>query len=307
MKNLHQILCDYLTLRRSLGFKLEREGALLPDFIAFLEEAGSAVITTTLALAWATQPARATPRWWATRLGMVRRLAAYARTLDPRNEVPPPDLLPYAKHRSPPYIYRDDEVLALMAAAEGIRHPFRAQTFRTLLGLLASTGMRVGEAIALDQGDLDLEQAVLTVRDSKFGTSRHLPLHPTTVRALQDYAASRNRYVRRSPGPAFFMSLATTRLIYQNIHSTFFRLVDQAGLAHRKPRRPRIHDLRHTFAVRTLIDWHRAGLDVEPRLPALSTYLGHVHPSGTYWYLSAVPELVGSAAKRLELRPGGMS
>ncbi|MGD2124162.1 MAG: tyrosine-type recombinase/integrase [Gemmatimonadota bacterium] len=305
MMDLHQILHDYLTIRRSLGFKLEREGALLPRFIAFLEEADSTIITTTLALAWATRPTQATPKWWATRLGMVRGFAAYAHGIDPHNEVPPPDLLPCVKHRSPPYIYRAYEVLALMAAADRIHHPFRAQTFRTLIGLLASTGMRVGEAIALDRTDLDTEDAILTVRDSKFGTSRYLPLHPSTVQALRDYAASRNRYVRRSPGPAFFVSLAATRLIYQNVHSTFFRLVDQAGLAHRKPQRPRIHDLRHTFAVRTLIDWHKKGLEVEPRLPALSTYLGHVDPSGTYWYLSAVPELVGSAVERLERKLGG--
>lgn len=300
MSNLHRVLGDYLSIRRSLGFKLEREGSLLPGFIAFLEQACSPTITSALALAWATKPSQAEPTWWTTRLDMVRTFARYVQTLDPRTEVPPYDLLPRFRHRPSPYIYADHEVVALMAAADRLGDSLRAETYRTLIGLLASTGMRVGEAIALDQADLDPEKQVLTVRYGKFGKSREVPLHPTAFRALTDYADSRNRRLRRSRGPTFFLSLASTPLIYQNVHATFFRMVDWAGLVDRKPRRPRIHDLRHTFAVRTLIDWYRAGLDVESRLPVLSTYLGHVAPSSTYWYLSAVPELAGAAVQRLE-------
>lgn len=298
MSNLQQILRDYLSIRRSLGFKLERYDARLRGFLAFLEQEGSSVITSTLALAWATKPANATPKWWATRLDMVRGFARYVQTLDPRTEIPPYDLLPRSRHRPPPYVYADEDVVALMAAADQIQHPFRAQTYCTLIGLLASTGMRVGEALALDRTDLDPEEGILKVHKGKFGKSREVPLHPTTCQALENYARRRNTH--GSTSPAFFLSLAGTRLIYQNVHFTFFRMVDYAGLAERKPRRPRIHDLRHSLAVRTLIDWYRDGLDVEARLPFLSTYLGHVSPSTTYRYLSAVPELAGVAAERLE-------
>ena len=306
MKNLHQILGDYLSIRRGFGFKLEREGALLPDFVDSLEEAQSPVITSALALAWATKPTNAKPYWWARRLGLVRVFAHYVHTLDPRTEVPPHDLLPCSSHRPPPYIYTDQEVVALLAVTDQIQQPFRAQTYRTLLGLLASTGMRIGEAVALDKTDLDPDEGILKIHKGKFGKSREVPLHPTTYQALQDYTRSRNRYFHRSTSSAFFLSLRATRLIYSNVHLTFFRMVDWAGLADRKPRRPRIHDLRHTFAVCTLIDWYRAGLDVESRLPLLSTYLGHVGPSTTYWYLSAVPELTGVAVERLEQSLGGL-
>ena len=300
MKNLHQILGDYLSIRRGLGFKLEREGALLPDFVNSLEEAQSPVITSALSLAWATKPTNAKPYWWARRLGLVRVFAHYVHTVDPRTEVPPDDLLPCSSHRPPPYIYTDQEVVALLAVTDQIPQSFRAQTYRTLLGLLASTGMRIGEALALNKTDLDPDEGILKIHKGKFGKSREVPLHPTTCKALQDYIRSRNRHFHRSTSSAFFLSLRATRLIYNNVHFTFFRMVDWAGLADRRPRRPRIHDLRHTFAVSTLIDWYRAGLDVESRLPLLSTYLGHVGPSTTYWYLSAVPELTGVAAERLE-------
>lgn len=300
MSDLRQILRDYISLRRSLGFKLEREGALLPDFVAFLERSGSRVITVALALAWAKKPADATAYWWATRLDMVRGFARYARTIDTRTEIPPEDVLPRIRSRQQPYIYSDPDVAALMDATRRIRNPFRAQTYCTLIGLLASTGMRVGEAIDLDCTDLDSKEGVITVRDSKFGKSREVPLHSTTLEALEAYARERHRRIARPRSPAFFLSLAGTRLFYKNVHPLFLRLLEWAGLADRKPRRPRIHDLRHSFAVRTLADAYRAGLDVERQVPILSTYLGHVSPSSTYWYLAAVPELLGVAAQRLE-------
>jgi integrase/recombinase XerD len=307
MTALHETLRDYICLRRSLGFKLEREGALLPDFVAFLERSGSRVITVPLALAWAKQSPDATPYWWATRLGMVRGLARYARTIDSGHQVPPDDVLPLLKPPRPqPYIYSDADVTALMVATRRIRNPFRAYTYRTLIGLLASTGMRVGEAIELDRTDLDPERGVITVRHGKFGKSREVPLHPSTLHALQAYARHRRRRIARLTSAAFFLSLAGTRLFYKNVHPVFLRLLEWAGLADRKPRRPRIHDLRHSFAVRTLADAYRAGLDVERQLPVLSTYLGHVSPSSTYWYLSAVPELLGVAAQRLEESLGAL-
>lgn len=300
MSDLHQILRDYLSLRRSLGFKLEREGSLLPDFVAFLDQSGSPVITSALAFAWAKQPAAATAYWWATRLSMVRAFARYVRTIDAKTEVPPDDVLPRSRPRQQPYIYSAADVMGLMAVTRQIRDPFRAHTYRTLIGVLASTGMRVGEVIGLDRTDLDREEAVITVRDSKFGKSREVPLHSTTLEAIEDYARHRRRRFSRPLSPAFLLSLAGTRLHYKNVHLAFLRLVQWAGLSEGKPRRPRIHDLRHSFAVRTLTDAYRAGLDVERQLPLLSTYLGHVNPSSTYWYLSAVPELMDVSARRLE-------
>jgi integrase len=300
MTDLQQVVRDYLSIRRCLGFKLDRYGALLPDFVAFLEESGSSFITVPLSLAWATKPTGATARWWATRLDIVRKFACYAQSLDPRTEIPPRDLLARCTRRLQPYIYSDAEIATLMAATCRLGDPFRAQTYLALIGLLASTGMRVGEAIALNRQELNREESVITVLDGKFGRSREVPLHPTALRALEDYASERERHFRQAAGPAFFVSLAGSRLFYNNVHLTFLRLVNWAGLADCKPHRPRIHDLRHTFAIRTLIDWYWAGLDVERQLPVLSTYLGHVNPSSTYWYLSAVPELLGVAAERLE-------
>lgn len=293
---------DYLRVRRALGFQLAREGRLLPDFAAFVAQQGGTYLTAALALRWVMQPTGASPRWWATRLGAVRGLAQYVRALDPRTEIPASareSLPPLGARRREPYIYTAADVRALMRAAAELRG-LQAATYATLLGLLAATGLRVGEAIALDQSDLDLREAILVVRSGKFGKSRALPLHPTTVTALRAYARTRDRTGPRPRGPAFFVSLHGTRLLYNNIHSVFLRLVAQAGLVARKPRRPRIHDLRHSFAVQTLVAWYRAGEPVEARLPALSTYLGHVRPSCTYWYLTATPSLLGLAARRLE-------
>jgi integrase/recombinase XerD len=294
MSALGQVLEDYLALRRSLGYELEREGKLLPGFVAYLEEARSPFITTTHAMAWAMLPRSASTGWWARRLDWVRGFARYAQTLDPRTEVPAHDLLSRPRTKPPPHLYAESEVLELLAAADRLRGPLRPLTYRTLIGLLAVTGLRVGEAIALDRGDVDGDEAVITVRQGKLGKAREVAIDPTTVAALQIYSAARDRTLSRSTQPSFFASQRGTRLIYNNVHRTFLRLVDAAGLAGAKPRRPRIHDLRHSFAIRSLIEWYRTGIDVERRLPLLSTYLGHVSPSSTYWYLTAVPELMGA-------------
>lgn len=300
MSNLRRALAGYLELRRSLGFKLQRADKRLGDFLDFLEAAHSPVITTALAVAWAMQPEQGKPSWWATRLGLVRGFARFVHTLDPNTEVPALDLLPRGVKRQPPYLYSEEEVQALMEAAGALKPRFRALTCSTLIGLLAATGMRVGEAIALDRENVDWRDAVLTIRYTKFGKSREIPLHPSTVEALARYDRERNLSFPACAISAFFVSLRKRRLSYQAVHTTFLRLVDEAGLADRKPRRPRIHDLRHSFACWTLREWYDAGLDVEQQLPLLSTYLGHVSPSTTYWYLSATPELLGRAAKRLQ-------
>jgi integrase len=299
MTSLHRAVDEYLTLRRTLGHKLEREGRELPRFATFLAARGSDHITTTLALQWATQPVVATPGYLAARLRMVRRFALHLSARDARTEVPAPELLSHRTQRATPYIYAAADVSRLLAATATLQSPVMGTTYRTLLGVLACTGMRVGEALALDDTDFDWRGRLLLVRHSKFGKSRYVPLHETAVARLQAYRGLRDRAVP-ARSPSFFLEHHGTRLVYANVAMTFLRLVRRAGLAHAQPRRPRIHDFRHTFAVQTLVRWYRAGVDVPAWLPRLSTYLGHVSPSSTYWYLTATPALMAYAEARRE-------
>ena len=305
MNDLRHALDDYLAIRRSLGYKLARTGLLLADFVGYLEVNGADTITTDAALAWATLPPNGKSDWWAQRLSVVRAFARHLHAIDPAHEVPPVGLLPGRSHRATPYLYSDADINALMAAARGFRSPLRVATFETLVGLLAVTGLRVGEALRLDRDDVDLTEGVLTIRLSKFAKSREVPLHATTVDALVAYTRERDRLYRRPSTPAFFISTAGTRVLYCNAHHGWLDLVRRAGLEPRSARcRPRPHDLRHSFAVRTLLDWYRDGADVQARMPLLSTYLGHVHPANTYWYLSAAPELLALVAARLDAVAG---
>ena len=299
MSGLNQAVEDYLTTRRALGFKLERHGRLLPHLVGYLERAGAATVTTELALAWATQ-SEGHPDESAKRLSVARGFARYLQTLDSNAEVPAADLLARQQRRASPYLYSYADVVALMAATSTLRFPLRSATYRTLIGLLAVTGMRVGEAIGLVRDDLDWSHRRLIIREGKFGASRELPLHPSTIDALEMYARLRDQCWPQPRSP-FFISMAGTRLIHENVHWTFRRLVRHVGLQPRSPScRPRIHDLRRTFAVNTLIDWYRSGVDVAAWMPRLSTYLGHAAPAWTYWYLSATPELLSLAAARLD-------
>jgi integrase/recombinase XerD len=299
MSTLDLALDDYLRLHRSLGRKYVDHGIQLPQFVAYLEAAGATTVTTELALAWATRPAGATPVWWARRLTMARGFARYLKALDPATEIPSPELLPFRAHRVDPYIYSDAEVAALMAAARALRPPLRAATYETLIGLIAATGMRSGEAVRIDRDDVDWEEGVITIWRSKFGRSRALPVHPTTLAALGRYADFRDECIPRPEALTFFVSAVGTRLNNED-DKTYRRLVRQVGLTSPSGRAPRLHDLRHRFAVRTLVNWYRAGVDVEAQMPLLSTYMGHVKPEGTFWYLSAVPELLFLVAQRLE-------
>lgn len=299
MTALHRALAAYLRTRRALGFKLERAGHLLPEFVDFVAERGESVVTTVAAIAWATQPREAAPTWWTQRLVLVRGFAKYLQTVEPRTEVPPPDCLSSHRPRSAPYVYSAADLTALLGATDMLRSPIMASTYKTVLGLLSVTGMRVGEVVALDERDVDRRGAVLLIRKTKFGKSREVPLHPSTIAALDCYRRERDRFAPRRGSPSFFISTAGTRLIYQNVHDIFLRLVFASGLSRRRPR-PTIHDLRHTFAIQTVLGWHRDGVDVEARLPTLSTYLGHIGPKSTYWYLTAVPELLEAATLRLE-------
>ena len=299
MTALRSALAAYLRTRRALGFKLKRAGELLPQFVAYLEERGASFVTTAAAIAWAAQPRDAAPAWWTQRLVLVRGFAKYLQTIEPRTEVPELDHLPHHRARSAPYVYSTADVTALLSATDTLRAPLRASTYKTLLGLVAVTGMRVGEAVDLDERDVDRRRAILVIRKTKFDKSREVPLHASTVEALDRYRRERDRLAPRRGSSSFFISTVGKRLIYQNVHETFLHLVYAAGLGKRRPR-PTIHDLRHSFAIETVLGWYRDGVDVEARLPILSTYLGHVGPSSTYWYLTAVPELLEAATIRLE-------
>ncbi len=299
--SLREGLADYLALRRALGYRLARPEKLLGQFLDHLERAGEARITVAVALDWARLPAGGGSSWWAYRLSAVRGFATYLHALDPAHAVPAAELLPQRPHRASPYLYSDAEIAALIAATGSLRAPLRRTTFATLIGLLAVTGIRVGEAIALNNGDVDLAAGRLLVRHGKFGKTRELALHPTTVQALRGYQRLRERLAPQTGTPALLVSTAGTRLLYCNVHHTFHRLVGLAGLTPRSGScRPRIHDLRHSFAVAAMLDAHTAGQDGQLRLTLLSTWLGHVHPASTYWYLSASPELMAVAGQRLE-------
>jgi integrase len=293
-------LANYLTLRRALGYQLARPEKLLNQFLDYLDRRDETVITVASALDWARLPGNGNSTWWAYRLSAVRGFATYLHGLDPVHEVPAPDLLPQRPLRASPYLYSGNQIAALIAAADTLSAPLRRATLATLIGLLAVTGMRVGEAIGLDCDDVDLAAGWVTVRSGKFGKTRELALHRSTVRQLRRYQRLR-QLAPNTATPAFFISLAGTRLRYCNVHHAFHRLVRLAGLEPRsRSCRPRIHDLRHSFAVQSMLDAYAAGEDGQTRLTLLSTWLGHVHPANTYWYLSASPELMAVAGRRLE-------
>jgi integrase len=308
MTNLRAAAAEYLTIRRAVGYKLERTEHLLFSFVGFLEAQGSARITSELALRWATLPSKASPGWWRSRLCVTRCFARHMGAIDPSTEVPPTGLLPRpnaSSSRATPFLYSATEVAALMAASRSIRSALVAATCETLIGLLAVTGMRVGEAVRLDRDDLDWDRGLLRVRDSKFDRSREVPLHQTTLDALRRYSRARDDRFPQPRSPSFFVTRSGRRPSYGTVNWHFERFVRQAGLRPRSARcRPRLHDFRHSFACATLEDWYRSGVDVQPRLPLLATCLGHVDPASTYWYLSGKPELLALAAERLEASLG---
>jgi integrase/recombinase XerD len=301
MSSLHGKLEEYLAVRRAMGFKMEQHEKLLGQFARFLAENGEAFVTTENALAWATLPAVTRPRWHALRLSAVRGFAAWLNAADPAHQVPPRRLIPYGSRAVVPYLYSDEQIAALAREAGRLPGRLRAATFQTLIRLLAVTGMRVGEAIRLDRGDYDPEAGVLTVHGTKFGKSRHLPLHPTAVAGLDQYLRLRDQLMPAPQAPALLLTARGCRLRYERTWETFRDLTASAGLKPRSPAcRPRIHDLRHSFAVATLLGGQRSGTDVQAMLPRLSTYLGHADPRHTYAYLSAAPELLAQAAGRLQ-------
>lgn len=309
MNKLRDAAHEYLQMRRSLGYKLCEVGSALRNFVDFAERANASYITTDLALRWAQQPQHVQPRTWARRLGMVRQFACWLKASDPRTEIPPTGLLPRGYQRKRPYIYRDAEISKLVWAASQLPSlaGLRGRTYSTIFGLLAVSGMRISEALTLDREDVNLEEGIVRVRETKFGKSRLVAIHNSTRQILANYAQERDRVVRRPRVAAFFLTEKGCRVTYKSALYNFVNVSRQVGLrgakiGKRDGRGPRLHDLRHRFAVCTLLRWYRAGVDVEREIPKLATYLGHVHVNETYWYLEAVPELLELAARKLENR-----
>lgn len=301
MSQVAEIAEDYLRVRRALGYKLDRQGRQLHQFVAYLEDAGAPTVTVEHAVAWATLPAGADVNYCSDRLSVARQFTRYLRTIDPACEVPPKRLLPYRRRRPTPYLYTPEEIRALMQHTGTLRGQLHRATMQTLIGVMAVTGMRLGEAIGLDRADLDSRHKLARVIDSKFGKSREVALHDTTLTALDAYATLRDQVCPTPSCPAFFLSRNGTRVLSRVVHQVFRRLVIALELdAGSQRRRPRPHDLRHSFAVSTLLDWHAADVDVQARLPLLSTHLGHAEPAHTYYYLTAAPQLLALVAQRLE-------
>lgn len=305
MNTLREGLKDYLSMRRALGFKLRQPGKLLSDFVSFLEKRRASYITVKLALEWSRQPAFAKPATWAQHLSFVRAFAQYRSSFDARTEIPPLDLLPHRASRPVPYLYSDKEIDQLMQAALNMPRTdeFKKRTYYCLLGLLTVSGMRVSEALNLKVNDIDLEAGVLTVHGAKFGKSRLIPLHFSTREILRDYLLRRSKFLNGEQASFFFVNMVSKRIDSATVRRTFYSLSRDVGLrAPNSSKGPRLHDLRHRFAVETLRSWYRNGEDSERLLPILSAFLGHVHVSDTYWYLTSHPELMAMTVGRMERR-----
>lgn len=294
---------DYLRFRRALGYKLDRAGHLLPQFVDYLDAASTSTLTSDLAISWARLATNARPTYWAARLAVVRGFARYLQTIDPATEIPPSGVFPARRHRPAPYLWSEQDISGLLDSASTLPAPLRAATYQTLFGLLAVTGMRVGEAIGLDRDDLNTTNGVITIRHAKFDRPRLVPLHTSTTTALNTYLSERDRLCPTPRSAALFITAAGTRLGRSDVAKTLRQLTTTMGLR-TETVHPTAHQLRHSFAVRTMIDWHRSGVRVDDHIATLSTYLGHISPADTYWYLSASPELMALAAERLAAHTG---
>jgi integrase len=309
MNSLREAMQEYIDLRRGLGYKMGCEGLLLPKFVGFMEDHGAEHISAKLALEWA-QSASVQPAEWARRLCFVRGFARHRSATDNLTEIPPLGLLPHRSKRATPHLYTEDEVMRLLDAALELptvwpSTSLRPWVFYGLIGLLSVTGMRLSEALNLELTDVDLEHAVLTIRGAKFGQWRLVPIHPSTCAVLADYIERRGKFFRHPVSTYLFVSHSGTRLDVGRVHRAFYTLSHSTGLrAVGASKGPRLHDFRHRFAVQTLTRWYQSGKDPGREMPLLSNYLGHVCIAGTYWYLSANPELMAQAMTRMEQRWG---
>jgi len=315
MKTLQAHLAEYIAARRALGTRLQEPAQTLRHFIKFLARNRSVHITTSLALEWSQQSKHVQRATWARKLSMVRQFARWVHALDPQHQIPPPRLLGIRHRRNPPHIYSDEEIAALMAEAAKCDSDkgMRSLNLETIIGLLAATGLRPGEAFALQRKDVDLQAGILMIRESKFGKSRQVPIHPSTVMALKHYVRRRDQLFCHHGETGFFLSDHGTALDAKTVRRWFCQISRNCGLrekskGHRCGRGPRLQDLRHTFATKRLVEWYQARENVTVQLPKLSTYLGHSSVSCTYWYIQAVPELLALATEfKLPSSRGGHS
>jgi len=310
MKTLQESLNEYIDMKKSLGFKVDVINRNLQSFLQFMDDNGVNIITIDIAVRWARIPSSAKPSWWAQRLGFVRGFARYQCALDNISVVPPPGLLPFRSKRASPYIYTNDEISRLLKASLAIRsvHGVKHRTYHLLLGLLAVTGMRIGEILRLNVNSVDLTDDTIKVLNSKGGKSRIVPLHYTTTVAIKEYITKYRILIEGTCDDTLLLNDYGRRISMYDIHTTFNQLTKTTGLRNVGAKYgPRLHDFRHRFAIETLLRWYRRGDDVESKIPLLSTYLGHAAVRSTYWYLSATPELLNMATKRIEDRWESMS
>jgi integrase len=307
MSTLHKAVEEYLSVRRALGYDLSTAATQLRGFASFLERNDTDFVTISLALRWAQHESRSTqPPTWADRLTVVRKFAAWRSLTDARTEIPPRGLLPQRRRRKPPYIYSDTEIERIVARAAQLPSPLglRGPTYSTLFALLATTGLRLGETLALTLQDVDFENGVIFIRKSKLGKARYVPIHKSTKLALARYAATRDRILPHRSDDTFFVTERGRRFGHGIVEWSFAKVLSEIGLRAYFPLRgprgrgPRLHDMRHRFATSCLLAWYRDGLDVERELPKLATYLGHAHVRYSYWYLEAIPELLQLATER---------
>jgi integrase/recombinase XerD len=314
MNTLRQAVREYLAMRRSLGFKLREADTTLPDFAGFMERRRAAYITQALALTWAQIPTHAQPSYWASRLCQVRQFARYRSATDPRTQIPALGLLPFRPKRARPYLYSDNEIKRLLRATlntplspycnDPVRCALLPRVYYCLFGLLSVSGLRLGEARNLELKDVDLKSGTLTIRGAKFGKDRLVCLHASTCKVLAGYIARRERHWAGRPVSSYlFVSSWGNRLDPGSIHRAFYAVSRRIGLRGTGDSHgPRLHDFRHRFATTTLVNWYRSNQEPERRLPLLSAFLGHVYVADTQWYLSASPELMREAMRRLEHR-----
>ncbi len=294
---------DYLASRRRLGFDLRSTGRRLLDFALFADRAGhQGPLTVNLAVSWARSGPLQAPITWARRIEIVRPFARYLQQFDPATEVPSSDLFGRSHRRLTPHIYTDEEVRKLLAAAAALpsKEELRPVTYSTLFGLIASTGLRISEALNLRRTDVDLDHGLLMIRNTKYRKSRIVPLHPTVVRALGHYVVLRDRHWPVALSDHFFI-VHGSRMKISTVEDIFGSLRLQLGWVARGDHpAPRIHDLRHSFICRRVLLWYQQGVDVDNAMVMLSTYVGHAKVTDTYWYLTGIPELMAIAAQRFE-------
>lgn len=301
MNSLFEYAKQYLSMRRNLGFKLRGYDRLLRSFIEYLDSQNHDAISAQAALQWATLPPAVKPIRWSQRLCAVRGFAQYLHGMDPTVEIPSQDLITARRYRQNPYLFTQADIARLLEVAATLDPALRAAAYQSLFGLLAVTGMRVGEALSLDREHINLSTGVVEITDTKFRKNRQIPLHSSSVSALRHYTKVRDKWCSSPNTPSFFLSTRGTRLSYSCVNGVFHRCIGQIDLENSTENRPvHMHGLRHSFAVATLREWYRSGATIEAKLPILSAFLGHACPASTYWYLQSCPQLMQLAAQRAE-------